>query len=104
MVLSRGVQTIAVGKEPSGIAIGGGFVRVASAIDGTVMRMDLRSNVSVQTMHVGSEPSDIAYGEAAVWVADSGDSTVTRIDPRTGTSRSLPVPADLCVSRALMLV
>jgi YVTN family beta-propeller protein len=79
-------QTIAVGNDPEGIAVGGGFVWVANAVAGTVSQIDPEKNGGqvVDTIAVGNRPSGVAYGLGGVWVANSSDRTVMRIDPLTG--------------------
>ena len=72
-----------VGREPSGIAVGGHAVWSADTGDDSVSRVDPGSE-SVKSIAVGRAPVGIDYGEGALWVANSGDGTVSRIDPATG--------------------
>ncbi len=78
------VQTIRVGRDVSGIAVGGGAAWVTSRADGTVSRIDLNTNEIVQTIPVGSGLAAVAFGAGAVWVANAADRTLTRIDPASG--------------------
>jgi len=71
--------SIAVGRGPSGIAFGGGYVWVANTDDDTVTRIDPRTSATV-SLRVGDAPTGVAYGDGAIWVANSGDGTVSRID------------------------
>ena len=64
------------------IAVGAGAVWVANSGDGSVSRIDPRSNAVTKAISVGDAPVAIATEADAVWVANSGDGTVSRIDPR----------------------
>ena len=88
-------QTIAVGKGPTAIAVGGGFVWVANSLDGTVSQIDPRTSGGqvVDKIAVGNGPTGVAYGLGGVWVANSVDRTVVRIDPLTGKP-GRPIPVD----------
>ena len=70
---------------PSAIAVGKDAVWVANVDDGSVSRIDLRTNASVDTIPVGKGPADIATGGGFVWVANGLDGTVSKIDPNTNT-------------------
>lgn len=60
--------TIAVGQQPTGIAVGAGSVWVASG-NGTVSRIDPTTDRVVITIDVGGTPSGIAVGAGTVWVS-----------------------------------
>jgi virginiamycin B lyase len=60
-------------------------VWVANSCDGSVSRIDPRSNVATRAISVGDTPLALAVDEHAVWVVNAGDGTVSRIDPRTAT-------------------
>jgi YVTN family beta-propeller protein len=74
---------VAVGHDPSAIAVGDGGVWVADTGDGAVVRIDPDTRAVTATIPVGHAPTGVALGAGSVWVADSGDGTVTRIDPVT---------------------
>jgi DNA-binding beta-propeller fold protein YncE len=88
-------QTIGVGNGPVAIAVGGGFVWVANSLDGTVSKIDPRTNGGqvVDKITVGNGLTGVAYGLGRVWVANSVDRTVEPIDPRTD-SAGAPIPID----------
>lgn len=65
---ARIVDAIKVGTNPSGVAIGGGSVWVASG-DGTVARIDPKTDKVVATIEVGSTPNGLAIGNRRVWVS-----------------------------------
>jgi YVTN family beta-propeller protein len=64
-----GSESIRVGDGPVDVAVGSGGVWVANSRDGTVSRIDPRSNKVVATIHIGSSPQGIAVGAGAVWVS-----------------------------------
>ena len=74
------LASIAVGNGPSGVAVGAGAVWVANRRDGTVSRIDPKTEVT-ETVPVGREPRAVAADGDGVWVANAGDGTLTRIDP-----------------------
>ena len=67
------VDTIDVGSQPSGIAVGNGAVWVANSLDGTVSGSTRRPTRSSQTIPVGNGPVGVAYAAGSVWVANTGD-------------------------------
>ena len=71
--------SIAVGRGPSGIAIGAGYVWVADTDDNAVTRIDPRT-YSTTSIKVGHGPVAVAFGGGALWVADSESQSVSRID------------------------
>jgi YVTN family beta-propeller protein len=83
---------IAVGNEPSGLAVGEGGVWVADDRDDTVTRIDPKSNGVLATIPVGRGASGIAAGAGGVWVVDTLDDEVVRIDPDTNSvTATIPV-------------
>jgi YVTN family beta-propeller protein len=74
---------IAVGNDPTAIAIDGSNVWVADDVDGTVTLIDAASGGVITTIPVGPSPGAIALGGGSVWVADSEADQVVRIDPQT---------------------
>jgi YVTN family beta-propeller protein len=61
--------TTAVGTRPTGIAVGEGAVWVANSLDGTVSRIDPKTNQVVATIKIGHSPASVAVGYGRVWVA-----------------------------------
>jgi peptide/nickel transport system substrate-binding protein len=85
------IQTIQVPQDPAGIAVGERAVWVTSAREGTVTRINPKTNTVVgDPIEVGNGPAGIAVGDHEVWVADKLDDTVVRIDPGTDEV-SLPI-------------
>jgi YVTN family beta-propeller protein len=64
---------IHVGRGASGVAVGAGAVWVACSLDGTVARIDPRTNRVAATISVPGHPRDVAVGEGSVWTV--GDAT-----------------------------
>ena len=76
------VKAIQVPKGPVDVAVGGGFVWVASETDDVVTRIDPVDSSAIN-IPVGDGPTAVAFGAGAAWVANRGDGTVDRIDPTT---------------------
>ena len=51
--------------------------------DGSVQRIDPKTNAVVATIAVRGQPRFLAVGEGAVWVLNQTDGSVSRIDPNT---------------------
>ena len=67
---TRAVEArIAVGRRPSGIAVGAGAVWVANSLSGTVSRIDPRTNRVTKTIEVGGMPRSVAVAGGRVWVS-----------------------------------
>src|SRR5260370_20307465 len=87
------VQNIAQLGGPSGLALDGDTVWVATSRSGTVARIDAHTNQVVATIPVPCSascwsapfPLPIAVTNGAVWVRNEGIGTLTRIDPTTKT-------------------
>lgn len=75
--------TVSVGTTPMSLASGGGAVWSANRGDGTVSRIDPRTNRVVATIRVGGEPWGLAYGDGSLWVGNYASSVVARIDLAT---------------------
>jgi len=78
-------RTLELGRSASAVAVGGGAVWIADAVDGTVSRVLSRPLQFVARIEVGRAPGGLAFGAGSVWVANRADGTVSRIDPRTNT-------------------
>ena len=77
-------EIIKVGKSPRSIAVGEGAVWTLNAGDGSVSRIDTKSNKVANTIKLGAPLTggQIATGEGSVWVSAPG-MPLARIDPRT---------------------
>jgi branched-chain amino acid transport system substrate-binding protein len=62
------VQSVRVGLSAGAVAVGARSVWVASALDGTVSKVDPRRMRVVDTARVGNAPQGLAYGDGRVWV------------------------------------
>src|SRR5262249_673819 len=77
------------GRETQRVAVGFGSVWATNTEDGTVSRIDPRTNRVVRTIRVASCPIGITVGAGAVWVAHFNltdtdlQGPVTQIDPRS---------------------
>lgn len=96
-----GEGTIALGSEPSGVAVTGDAVWVSDASDATLTRIDpttvevvatvdtvtaIDPDETFDTIQPGpGTPDDVAATAGAVWVTDQigGQVTITRVDPAT---------------------
>lgn len=77
-------EVIAVGKSPRAIATGEGAVWTLNGGDGSVSRVDLKTNKVVNTIKLGTPVpgGQIVVGEGSVWLSAPG-LPLARIDPRT---------------------
>jgi YVTN family beta-propeller protein len=77
-------EIIKVGKSPRSIAIGEGSVWTLNAGDGTISRIDPKTNKVTKTITLGAPfaGGQIAVGEGSVWVSAPG-MPLARVDPRT---------------------
>jgi len=71
-----------VGRDPAGIAVGGGYVWVADNGDAAVTRIDPHT-LATNPVSVGASPRSVVASSKAVWVANYASSSLTRIDPKT---------------------
>lgn len=83
--LGRGelIGQIRVGTQPSGIAVGEGYVWVANTADDDVSQIDLTTRSVVNRIPVGRAPTGIAVSGGSIWVTNSGARTVSRINAAT---------------------
>jgi DNA-binding beta-propeller fold protein YncE len=107
----RVVATLHVGVTPGVPVLGGGFVWVPNSADGTVSKIDPRSDRVVDTIRVGDParlrkrgctppnvhdvpvgsflvrlcdiPSALAFGAGSLWAARGDGPDIVRIDPRS---------------------
>jgi ABC-type transport system substrate-binding protein/DNA-binding SARP family transcriptional activator/DNA-binding beta-propeller fold protein YncE len=69
-----------VGRNPAAVVAGGGSVWVASALEGTVSRID-RERGEIVPIDVGGEPTALAFGVGSLWVANGESREVAQVDP-----------------------
>jgi YVTN family beta-propeller protein len=112
----RGNRTriIPTGEETQRVVVGFGSVWATNTQDGTVSRIDPRTNRVVNTIHVAPCPIGITAGAGAVWVGHcnvtdpSLQSTVTEIDPSSNRQVAQVAvgdePSSLAVVRGLVWV
>jgi DNA-binding beta-propeller fold protein YncE len=107
----RVVATLHVGVTPGVPAVGGGFVWVPNSAEGTVSKIDPRTNRVVDTLRIGDPaqlrqrgctppnvhdvpvgsylvrlcdvPSALAFGAGSLWAAKGDGPAIVRIDPRS---------------------
>jgi YVTN family beta-propeller protein len=63
------VRSIRAGSSVNAVAVGAGSVWVASALDGTVSRIDPATGMIVATIPVGPNPFELVVDDTGVWVA-----------------------------------
>jgi DNA-binding beta-propeller fold protein YncE len=61
-------DTVTVGRNPTGVAVGSGAVWVTNGSDGTVTRLDLRNLTKPTTIRVGGSPTAVAAAPDGIWV------------------------------------
>jgi YVTN family beta-propeller protein len=77
--------TIPVGPSPSAIAVGDRYVWVASYADGSLTRIDARTNHEVgRPIRIGGGPNNVAFSDGAIWVTDFDGRRILRVDESTG--------------------
>jgi ABC-type branched-subunit amino acid transport system substrate-binding protein/streptogramin lyase len=114
---NKPVAQVAVGSNPTALAVGHGAVWALNADDQTISRID-RKTKAQKAFSVGTTPTDLAVGESSVWIGNgvvnptSGFpgpvlSSVSRVDPDTfsvlGTSK-LPGMGDGAVQGDSLVV
>ncbi len=95
------VAEVAVGSNPTSLAVDPAAVWVLNADDQTISRIDRKTKVQ-KAFSIGTTPTDLAVGEGSVWVGNGTESStsvfigpilssVSRVDPDTlavlGTSK-----------------
>jgi YVTN family beta-propeller protein len=84
--VSATLKSVAGDIDPGylyGMAADDTAVWVHNSAQGTVVRIDPKTNKLVATIPVGQGLGDVVLGPGAVWVATRDDKTVSRIDPAT---------------------
>jgi len=104
------VVTLAIGRTPARLTVGGGFVWVPLGPDAAVARVDPQTLAVKRIAGFASDPfaaSVDADGKiAGIWVTDSAAAEVVRIDPVT-SRRSKPIdvtpnPNDIAVGEGFV--
>jgi YVTN family beta-propeller protein len=93
----RVVATITVGDGPDGVTVDGNDVFVSHARDGTLIKLNARSNqVKGEPVPVGASPDQIAAGKGTVWVVDSSGDQLQRLEsaPTLQATATIPVGTD----------
>jgi YVTN family beta-propeller protein len=67
-----------------GLAVGHGAIWVANYHEGTLMRVDPRTNRVRATISVGARPTSVAVTSGGVWVSAVGARKLVEVDPSTG--------------------
>jgi len=87
------IETIVVGKGPSGVAVSpsGEYVYVSNRLEGTVSIINTTKNIVTDTVIVGNDPIGIAVGLAGyfLYVANYSDNTVSIITTSGDEDNSL---------------
>jgi YVTN family beta-propeller protein len=65
-----------------GLVAGEGGIWLSNHREGSVSRIDPRTNRVVATVRVGDQPSDLAVGFGSVWVPVNQGHRLVRLDPR----------------------
>ena len=79
--------TIAVGRSPAGVAVGAGSVWVANSGDGTVTRINPRTDKVLATITVGGSPQAITVANGRAWVTIDAQ-TIRPASRRSAAGRS----------------
>jgi DNA-binding beta-propeller fold protein YncE/predicted Ser/Thr protein kinase len=83
---------IEVGKPPLRLAVGDDSVWVTSEADGTLSRIDPKTNQVVgEPLRVGRGVSGVAVGEGSVWVSSPRTRSVLRVEPAVRRTVRIPV-------------
>ena len=72
-----------MGYQAFAAAFGAGSVWVSLEADGTVARINPRTNRVVARIRGLGDPNGLVYANRALWVSDLSRGRVVRIDPRT---------------------
>jgi YVTN family beta-propeller protein len=78
---------IDVGDEPSGIAVGGGYVWVANSAEDTVSQIDPDTNEVVEVLQVPGGPDDVLVHGEYTWVSSADGSFYRFPSQNTGLSQ-----------------
>jgi YVTN family beta-propeller protein len=79
------VTRIAVGSQPTDVAVAFGSVWVPCLGRNAVWRIGARTGKVEAIIPTGGEPLAVAAGAGAIWVTNQAAGTISRIDPGTKT-------------------
>jgi len=83
---------IDVGPNIDSIAVGGGYVWLSHSKDGTVTRVNMKTQkLEGAPIKVGRKPISMAYGDRGLYVVNTGDKTIVKLDGTTGKSFGAPL-------------
>ncbi len=96
------VATIEVQRDPQGVVADGRAVWVAELANGSVARIDPRTNSVAKRYPIGPRPVGLAISEGAVWVTVNGANEVWTIDVQADEVSGRPIkvgrePLDIAV-------
>jgi len=83
---------IPVGRGPSGITVGHGYVWVANSRAQSIARVDPSIDARLgEPFEVGGRPGGIDAGTTIVWVANASENSVSRLDIVNGEAEGSPI-------------
>ncbi len=86
-------KSIPAGRHPAGITVADGFVWVADARSGSVIRVDPSVQaVTAAPIEVGERPGGIDAGPNSLWVTLAGAGAVRRLELPSGEPDGGPIP------------
>jgi YVTN family beta-propeller protein len=98
----------ALGRAPTALAVGSGFVWAADPGQDVIRRIDASTGRAAGVVRTGADPVAVAAAGEAVWVANEGDDSVSRIEVGTNTiGRPIPVgdePAGIAIGAGAVWV
>lgn len=75
-------ERVTTGYAPYSITVGGEAVWVINHDDGTLTRIDPKTNQVIANVLLPEEPHRVAYGEGLIWIGNWHHRSVSRVDPR----------------------
>jgi streptogramin lyase len=76
----------------TGIAVGGGYVWLSHAANGTVTRINMQTQaLEGDPIAVGPKPLAMVFGDKLLYVVNSGDSTISTLNGPTGEVLGTPL-------------
>ena len=86
---------IDAGANIDSIAVGGGYVWLSHSKDGTVTRVNMKTQqLEGGPIKVGRKPISMAYGDRGLYVVNTGDKTILKLDGTTGKPFGDPLKLD----------
>jgi YVTN family beta-propeller protein len=99
-------RLIRVGRDASGVTVGGGAVWVSNGLDRTVSKLDPATGRRLATFPTRGMPGGMVIGAGALWIPD-GTRAVAALDPRTGRASLIEVgdrPSNVAVGHGSVWV